>query len=433
MKYYSTNNHNYTVSFRKAILEGLAKDKGLFLPEKINLLSQEFINNLDKYSFREISFNIAKNFIEDEIPEAELYDIINKSVSFKAPVRILSETFSILELFHGPTLAFKDFGARFLARTMEYFLKNNSKEITILVATSGDTGSAVANGFLNVEGINVVVLFPKGKVSKIQEKQITTLGNNVTAIEVDGTFDDCQHLVKTAFVDDSLKPHINLSSANSINIGRLIPQTFYYFESFKQIKNIRECKEVVYSVPSGNLGNLTAGLLANKMGLPIDKFIAANNDNNVFANYINSGKYEPRNSVETISNAMDVGAPSNFDRIVDLYKNNHSAIANIIFSKSYSDAETIEKINEIHKKFNYIVDPHGAVGCLALEEYQNNNSFSTGVVLETAHPAKFIDVFNNHLDFKPDIPDRLAESLTKKSNTVKLSKEYFEFKEYLLS
>ena len=433
MKYYSTNNHNYTVSFREAILEGLAKDKGLFLPEEIKILSQNFINNLDKFSFQEISFNIAQKFIENEIPESALTDIINKSISFKAPVKILTENFSILELFHGPTLAFKDFGARFLARTMEYFLENESKEITILVATSGDTGSAVANGFLNVNGINVVVLFPKGKVSKIQEKQITTLGNNITAIEVEGTFDDCQRLVKTAFVDEKLKPHINLSSANSINIGRLIPQTFYYFESFKQIKNIRECKEVVYSVPSGNLGNLTAGLLSSKMGLPIDKFIAANNKNNVFANYINNGKYEPRHSEETISNAMDVGAPSNFVRIVDIYNNNHSAIAGIIYSKSYSDTETVEKIKDVYNKFNYIIDPHGAVGCLALEEYQNNNSFSTGVVLETAHPAKFEDVFKKYLDFAPEIPERLSKSLNKESKIIRLSKNYEDFKEYLLS
>ena len=433
MKYYSTNNHNYKVTFKEAILKGLAKDKGLFLPEQIKKLPQNFIDNLHNFSFQEISLTVAKNFIDVEIPENDLSDIIAESISFKAPVKILNENFSILELFHGPTLAFKDFGARFLARTMEYFLKNESKQITILVATSGDTGSAVANGFLNVEGINVVVLFPKNKVSKIQEKQITTLGNNITAIEVDGTFDDCQRLVKTAFVDNELKQKINLSSANSINIGRLIPQTFYYFESFKQIKNIRECKEVVYSVPSGNLGNLTAGLLSNKMGLPIDKFIAANNKNNIFANYINNGKYEPRASEETLSNAMDVGNPSNFARIIDIFNNDHSKISEIIFSKSYSDEQTVSKIKEVYGKYNYIIDPHGAVGCLALEEYQNKNSFSTGVVLETAHPAKFLDVYNNHLNFKPDIPERLAASLDKESKTIKLDKDYNEFKEYLLS
>ncbi len=259
------------------------------------------------------------------------------------------------------------------------------------------------------------------------------MGNNITAIEIDGTFDDCQRLVKTAFVDNELKPYINLSSANSINIGRLIPQTFYYFESFKQIKNIRECKEVVYSVPSGNLGNLTAGLIAKKMALPIDKFIAANNKNDVFANYINNGKYEPRASEETLSNAMDVGTPSNFARIVDIYKNDHSKISEVIFSKSYTDEQTVNKIKEVHEEFNYIIDPHGAVGCLALEDYQNSNSFSTGVVLETAHPAKFLDVFNKFLDFKPEIPERLAISLHKESNIIHLTNSYNEFKEFLLS
>jgi threonine synthase len=434
MKYYSTNNHNYTVSFREAIIEGLAKDKGLFLPETISTLSQNFINELHKYSFQEISFNIAKKFVEDEISDSELFNIITRAISFEAPVKVLSESLAILELFHGPTLAFKDFGARFLARTMEYFLQNESRQVTILVATSGDTGSAVANGFLNVEGINVVVLFPSGKVSKIQEKQITTLGNNITAIEIEGTFDDCQKLVKTAFVDKELKPHINLSSANSINIGRLIPQTFYYFESFKQLKNIADKKEIIYSVPSGNLGNLTAGLFAKKMGLPIGKFVAANNKNDVFAKYINDGKYEPRSSEESLSNAMDVGAPSNFARIVDLYDNNHKEIKEVIFSKSYSDSETVEKIKEIQESFKYIIDPHGAVGCLALEDYQaSQKSESIGVVLETAHPAKFGDVFNRYLNFEPSIPERLAVSLDKESKIIRLSKNYKEFKEYLLS
>ncbi|GBD89826.1 threonine synthase [bacterium BMS3Abin04] len=434
MQYYSTNNHSYFVNFRTAILEGLAKDKGLFLPEKINTLSKDFIGNLQNYSFQEISFNIAKYFVGDEIEEADLLTIINKAISFEAPVKVLSDNLSILELFHGPTLAFKDFGARFLAGTMEYFLKNESKEITILVATSGDTGSAVANGFLNIDGINVVVLFPEGKISKIQEKQITTLGNNITAIEIEGTFDDCQRLVKSAFMDDELKLHINLSSANSINIGRLIPQTFYYFESFKQIENILKDKNIIYSVPSGNLGNLTAGLFAKKMGLPINKFIAANNNNDVFTDYIDNGIFKPKPSKETLSNAMDVGNPSNFVRIVDVFNNNHSKIKDVIYSKSYSDSETVEKINELYEKFGYIIDPHGAVGCLALDTYQNyETTESIGVVLETAHPAKFGDIFQKHLDITPDIPERLALSLSKEGNAVKLSGTYDEFKKYLLS
>jgi len=429
MKYYSTNNKNNSLTFREAILQGLANDKGLFMPERIKPLSKNFISNVSQINFQEISFEIAKNFVEDEIPENDLKSIIENSISFEAPLVSLNENLSILELFHGPTLAFKDFGARFMARTMEYFLKNSKNEITILVATSGDTGSAVANGFLNVEGINVVVLFPSGKISKIQEKQITTLDNNITAIEVQGTFDDCQRLVKSAFIDEDLKSKINLSSANSINIGRLIPQSFYYFESFKQIQN--KNKDVVYSVPSGNLGNLTAGLFAKKMGLPISKFIAATNKNDVFTNFICNGKFNPRTTVETLSNAMDVGDPSNFVRIIDLY-NNHSIISEIIFSKSFNDQDTLKKMQELFDDKNYIIDPHGAVGCLALRDYQNKvNSDCMGIVLETAHPAKFLNVFEDNLKFKPEIPERLSKCLNKKGSTIKISSEYKDFKEVL--
>ncbi|MFZ1291802.1 MAG: threonine synthase [Melioribacteraceae bacterium] len=429
MKYYSTNNKNNSLTFREAILQGLANDKGLFMPERIKPLSKNFISNVSQINFQEISFEIAKNFVEDEIPENDLKSIIENSISFEAPLVSLNENLSILELFHGPTLAFKDFGARFMARTMEYFLKNSKNEITILVATSGDTGSAVANGFLNVEGINVVVLFPSGKISKIQEKQITTLDNNITAIEVQGTFDDCQRLVKSAFIDEDLKSKINLSSANSINIGRLIPQSFYYFESFKQIQN--KNKDVVYSVPSGNLGNLTAGLFAKKMGLPISKFIAATNKNDVFTNFIYNGKFNPRTTVETLSNAMDVGDPSNFVRIIDLY-NNHSIISEIIFSKSFNDQDTLKKMQELFDDKNYIIDPHGAVGCLALRDYQNKvNSDCMGIVLETAHPAKFLNVFEDNLKFKPEIPERLSKCLNKKGSTIKISSEYKDFKEVL--
>ncbi|MBK8945125.1 MAG: threonine synthase [Ignavibacteriae bacterium] len=430
MQYYSTNNKNNKVNFREAILQGLANDKGLFMPEIISPLSKKIISNLTEFNFLEISFEIAKNFIEDEIPENDLKSIIENSISFEAPLVSLDENLSILELFHGPTLAFKDFGARFMARTMEYFLKGMNREITILVATSGDTGSAVANGFLNVDGIKVLVLFPSGKISKIQEKQITTLGNNITAIEVEGTFDDCQRLVKTAFVDDELKNKINLSSANSINIGRLIPQSFYYFESFKQIKN--KNKKIVYSVPSGNLGNLTAGLFAKEMGLPISKFIAATNKNDVFTKYINDGNFNPQSSIETLSNAMDVGDPSNFVRILDLYRNNHSLISDIIFSKSFSDEETLNKIQELHDDNNYIIDPHGAVGCLAFDQYKNKvNENIFCVVLETAHPAKFLNVFENNLSFSPDVPKKLLKCLNKNGSTIKVSSKYDDLKEIL--
>lgn len=432
MKYYSTENTNESVDFRTALLRGLASDKGLFLPEFIPILDQNFIKHLDEFSFQEISFNIAKKFIGDEINNSDLMNIIESAISFEAPVVNLSKSLSILELFHGPTLAFKDFGARFMAKTMGYLLKNSDKKITILVATSGDTGSAVANGFLNVEGIDVVVLYPKNKVSKIQESQITTLGNNIKAIEIKGNFDDCQKLVKTAFVDKDLLKNLNLSSANSINIGRLIPQSFYYFESFKQIE---DKNNLIYSVPSGNLGNLTAGLIAKQMGLPIKRFIAATNSNNVFEEYIQTGIFNPRSSVETISNAMDVGNPSNLERIIKMFNNNHSIISDIIYSKSYSDSQTIVKMNEIHSNYNYIIDPHGAVGCLAVDSYLGNNSpaFDNFIVMETAHPAKFLDVFKDNLDFTPKIPERLSECLTKESLSIELSNNYSDFKEYLLS
>jgi len=431
MKYYSTNNKNEKVSFRSAILKGLADDKGLFMPERIPGLDSNFLKSLEKFNFQEIALKIAEVFVEDEISSGKLEEIISNSISFNAPLKKLSDQLFVLELFHGPTLAFKDFGARFMARTMEHFAQNENRDINILVATSGDTGSAVANGFLEVEGINVVVLFPKDKISKMQEKQITTLGKNITALEINGTFDDCQKLVKTAFVDNELKTRLRLSSANSINIGRLIPQSFYYFESYKQlILN----EKIVYSVPSGNLGNLTAGLIAKKMGLPINKFIAATNSNNVFTEYIDSGIFNPRESVITFSNAMDVGDPSNLVRINDLYNNDHSLIADVIYSKSYSDPETLTKINSIKEVFDYTIDPHGAVGCLALDDYKNATDENIiGVVLETAHPSKFIDVYKDNLNFEPSIPDRLAENLKKEGHAIKLSKEYDDLKELLLN
>lgn len=430
MKYYSTNNRNELVSFRTAIMQGLANDKGLFMPENIPQLDSKFLSNLKDLSFQEIAYSIASKFIDNEISNSDLTKIITSSISFEAPIVKLSRQMSVLELFHGPTLAFKDFGARFMSRTMEHFIQNENKEINILVATSGDTGSAVANGFLNVNGINVIVLFPKGKISKFQEKQITTLGNNITAIAIDGTFDDCQRLVKQAFIDGDIKKKINLSSANSINIGRLIPQSFYYFESLKQLESN---ENIVYSIPSGNLGNLTAGLFAKHMGLPIQKFIAATNSNDVFTLYVNSGNFTPRSSVQTLSNAMDVGDPSNLARIKDLYQQNHSLITDVIFSKSYSDEQTLNKIRSINEEYNYIMDPHGAVGCLALDDYiRENDNSAVGVVLETAHPSKFMDVFSNHLNIAPTIPDRLKACLDKSGYSDSLSSNYSDFKEFLM-
>ena len=430
MQYYSTNNKNNKVSFRSALMKGLAADKGLFMPNEIPKLETSFINNLQNLSFQEIAFQISKRFIDHEVSTNDLEKIITSSISFDAPLLKLSNKLNILELFHGPTLAFKDFGARFMARTMEHFLQTESKEITILVATSGDTGSAVANGFFNVKGINVIVLFPKGKISKFQEQQITTLGNNIKAVAIDGAFDDCQRIVKQAFTDETLNSKINLSSANSINIGRLIPQSFYYFESFKQLE---DKNNVVYSVPSGNLGNLTAGLFAKHMGLPIKKFIAATNSNDVFTKFINTGVFNSRKSVQTLSNAMDVGDPSNLARIIDLYNNNHTNISDVVYSNSYSDEQTVDKIKMIFDDFNYIIDPHGAVGSLALDDYLNNvDNSANGVVLETAHPAKFMDVFTDHLKISPSIPDRLKSCLDKKGNSNFLSNKYSDFKSFLV-
>jgi len=429
MKYFSTNHKNESVPFRKAIMQGLASDKGLYMPQFVPKLDSKFIKSLSQYSFQEIAFTIAQNFIGEEISPNELENIINSSISFEAPLVKLSNQLSILELFHGPTLAFKDFGARFMANTMAHFIQQDNYHLTILVATSGDTGSAVANGFLNVEGINIIVLFPQGKISKYQEKQITTLGNNITALEIDGTFDDCQRLVKAAFVDKDLKSKIKLSSANSINIGRLIPQTFYYFESFK---NFGFEEKVIYSIPSGNLGNLTAGLISKKMGLPIHKFIAATNTNNVFTEYIHTGNFNPRTSQITLSNAMDVGNPSNLARIINLYNNDHSIIKDVIYSRSFSDEATLRKIDTLYNSFNYIIDPHGSIGSLALDQYfEDVENAGTGVVLETAHPAKFIDVFTENMNFKPKIPERLALSLAKNGTALNLSKNYDDFKEFL--
>lgn len=413
-------------------MKGLSPDGGLFMPEYIPQLDSSFIQSLSNYSIQEIGFEVAKHFIDDEIPTDDLREIINDAISFDAPLIELDENISILELFHGPTLAFKDFGARFMARVMEYFLRNSEEELNILVATSGDTGSAVASGFYGVEGINVYLLYPSGKVSDIQEKQLTTFDKNITALEIDGTFDDCQRLVKAAFVDDEIKSKIRLSSANSINIARLIPQSFYYFNAYKQIKD--KSKDIFFSIPSGNLGNITAGLMAKQMGLPITKFIGATNSNSIFTEFIESGKYSPRSSVETLSNAMDVGAPSNLIRIETLF-DEHSIILKNIASNTHSDSQTIEKIIETFQKYKYTIDPHGAVGLLALEQFiteEKIDSYS-GIVLETAHPAKFKDTVDCALGNNIEIPETLQKAISKEKNSISLSKEYSQFKKYLLS
>jgi threonine synthase len=433
MKFYSTNNHSKLFSFETAVMNGLAEDGGLYMPTEIPTLEKGIIRDIEKYSFAEIAFHIAEKFIGNDIEPKILRDIINDAINFPAPlVPLCGIKVSVLELFHGPTLAFKDFGARFMARTMGHFVAGSNKKLNILVATSGDTGSAVAYGFYDTPGINVSILYPKGKVSEIQEKQLTTLDKNITAIEIDGTFDDCQRLVKAAMTDIDLKEK-NLSSANSINIARLIPQIFYYFEMYRQIPDKK--KNIYVSVPSGNLGNLTAGLIAKRMGLPITKFISSLNSNSVFAEYISSGEFIPRASVQTISNAMDVGNPSNLVRIAELYDNDINSIRSDIYSESFSDAKTKEAIAEIYKNYNYVIDPHGAVGYLGLRSFIEANAINnyTGIILETAHPAKFKDVVEEAIGEEVTIPNRLAECLSKEKKAISLSSDYPDFKDHLLS
>ena len=430
MQYYSTNNKSLNVSFKQAVLKGLSEDGGLFMPVSIPSLNKNFIENIESKSFQEIALEVAKGFIDGEIKESDLEKIVSEAINFDAPVVRLSDNHFILELFHGPTLAFKDFGARFMARTFSYFNKDNDIELIILVATSGDTGSAVANGFYETEGIKVVILYPSGKISEIQEKQITTLDKNIIAIEIDGTFDDCQKLVKSAFVDKDISERLRLSSANSINIARLIPQSFYYINAYKQIKKFG--KKIVFCVPSGNFGNLTAGLFAREMGLNIERYIAAVNSNKVFAEYIQTGKLEPKPSIRTLSNAMDVGNPSNFSRIVDLYENNFNLVQKIIFSKSYNDEQTISAIKEVYEKFNYVIDPHGAVGYLASKDYLEKYGKDYLIVtLETAHPSKFIDIVKSALGIEIDMPGRLKECLKKEKKSIQLSRSFDELKDFL--
>lgn len=433
MKFFSTNRIDGNVSFRTAVMRGLAEDGGLFMPEFLPKFDQSFFENITDYTFQEIAYKVARLFVGQEIPNSKLKDIIDESINFPANVKILSDNMGILELFYGPTLAFKDFGARFMARVISYFLESENKELNILVATSGDTGSAVANGFYEIPGINVFVLYPSKKISEIQEKQITTLNKNITALEIIGTFDDCQRLVKRAFVDKTLGKEKKLSSANSINIARLIPQTFYYFESYKQVK--KKTDKIVYSVPSGNLGNLTAGLFASKMGLPVYKFIAATNSNNVFTNYIESGKFIPRPSIQTYSNAMDVGNPSNLARINSLFGSDISEISKVIFSESFNDDDTLEGIREIYNKYEYIIDPHGSVAYLAMEKFFSENKLENvfGVVLETAHYSKFEKIVKKAVHRKLEMPDRLKSCLSKPKHSIKLSNDFESFKKYLLS
>ena len=430
MKLYSTKSPDKFVSLKEAVFKGLPEDNGLFMPEKIPVLPKSFIKNLKKHSFHSIAFEVARRMMKGAIPENDIKDIIEKSIDFPAPVVKLDDNTYILELFHGPSLAFKDFGARFMAQTMSYFNKDDNKELVILVATSGDTGGAVAAGFYKTLGIKVVILYPSGKVSMLQEKQLTTLGENIAALEVQGTFDDCQALVKKAFLDRDLTSKIRLSSANSINIARLIPQSFYYFEAYKQIES--QGKPVVFAIPSGNFGNLTAGLFAQKMGLPVHQFIAATNANNVVPQYLASGSYQPTPSVPTLSNAMDVGNPSNFARMLDLYSSTWNNMKDNIKGYAYDDEATKKAMIEVFNKYNYVIDPHGAVGYLALKEYQKTTD-AVGIVLETAHPAKFLDDVEGILKQKIDIPERLASLSDKKKEATLQGIDFESFKSWLLN
>ncbi len=409
------------MSFQNALFKSLAPDSGLYMPEVIPEFDDKFLNNIPNLTFQEISHHIASLFLSNDIESSKLKNIVEKSINFDAPLLKLNKNIHILELWHGPTLAFKDFGARFMAQLMGFFVEDTSDPLHILVATSGDTGSAIANSFLGIEGIKVFVLYPKNRVSKIQEKQFTTLGKNIIALEVEGSFDDCQKLVKTAFLDKDLNKDIRLTSANSINIGRLIPQIFYYAYALSQIKNTQK---VVLSVPSGNFGNLTAGILGMKMGLPIKKFIASTNINKIVPEYLKTGIFSPSSSFQTISNAMDVGNPSNFDRILDLFDHSFNKIQGAIVGFYFTDAETKSAMKEMYSKFNYIVDPHGAVGYLGLLNYLNSHPELTGICLGTAHPAKFFDIVKPVLktDFK--IPKRLQSFITKKKNSIQISNSY---------
>lgn len=430
MRYYSTKSPQQFVTAETAVLKGLPDDNGLFMPEKLEPLPVSFWNNLNNYSFQEIAFTLAKYFLSPEVPEVELKRIIEATLQFDAPLVRLKDDLFVLELFHGPTLAFKDFGARFMAQLLRYFLRNNSKLSTILVATSGDTGSAVASGFYEVEGVEVILLYPSGKVSDLQEKQLTTLGKNITALEVAGNFDDCQSLVKQAFLDVDLKSKYQLSSANSINIARLIPQSFYYANALKQLPSDAEA---VFVVPSGNFGNLTAGLFAAQLGMPVKQFVAATNANAVVPDYLKSGIYTAKASVPTLSNAMDVGNPSNFERLRALYPGGNSELGKVLKAYSFSDEETISAMQEIHQQFNYVMDPHGAVAYLGWKNYTNQVGGGTGILLETAHPAKFIETVESSLGIQLELPQQLKDVATKKKQAVLMNKDYKSFKDYLLS
>ena len=432
MKYYSTNRQAPLATLEKAVVKGLAEDKGLYMPERIKALEPSFFDHIDRLSFQEIAFHVAQAFFGEDIDEESLHNIVYDTLAFDCPVVPVTDHIYSLELFHGPTLAFKDVGARFMARLLQYFIRKegNRNLVNVLVATSGDTGSAVANGFLGVEGIHVYVLYPKGKVSKIQESQFTTLGQNITAVEVDGCFDDCQALVKTAFMDAELNARMQLTSANSINVARFLPQAFYYFNAYARMKALGKADKLVVCVPSGNFGNITAALFGHAMGLPIHRFIAANNANDIFYQYLQSGNYCPKASLQTIANAMDVGDPSNFARIIDLYQGDHARISSLISGATYNDSQIRQAMQSCHAETGYILDPHGTCGYQALREGLLEGE--TGVFCETAHPAKFKETVEAAIGSTVDIPERLAAFMKGRKQSIEVSSDYDDFKQTIL-
>lgn len=429
MKYYSTNRKSDVVSFREAAIEGLAPDGGLYFPENIPLHDNHFFDELKIKSTAEIAFRILMPYVGDCMKEVELFDLVEQAFDFSIPLKEVQKDQFVLELFHGNTLAFKDVGARFMSRCLGHFVRDKDRKMTVLVATSGDTGGAVADGFYGVEGVDVVILFPSGKVSAVQEKQLTAMGGNIHAIEIEGDFDDCQRLVKQAFSDTSLRKKIFLTSANSINVARWIPQQLFYFMLWKQWPN--EAELPVVAVPSGNFGNICAGLLAKKSGLPIKKFIAACNQNDVVPRFLENGQYETKNTIHTISNAMDVGSPSNFVRMMELYNNDLVALKNDLVAYRYTDVQTEKKMLDTYSAFNYLLDPHGAVGLLALQTYQHHQSKAPGVFAATAHPIKFFDTVERVVGFKPDLPVSISKLMQKDSLSLRMPADYSLFKDYL--
>lgn len=433
MKYYSTNMKAPLATLEKAVVKGLAEDRGLYMPETIEKLPEEFFDRIDSMSFNDIAYQVALAFFGEDVDHESLRKIVDGTLAFDCPLHKVEDNIYALELFHGPTLAFKDVGARFMARLLQYFIQREGQQrtVNVLVATSGDTGSAVANGFLGVDGIHVYVLYPKGKVSPIQESQFTTLGHNITAIEVDGVFDDCQALVKSAFMDKELNEAMSLTSANSINVARFLPQAFYYFNAFARLKALGKADNMVMCTPSGNFGNITAGLFGKRMGLPIKHFIAANNANDIFYQYLQTGVYSPKASVQTLANAMDVGDPSNFARILALYNKSWEAIRNDISGATYSDKQIEDTMRSCYESTGYVLDPHGACGYRALKEQLKPGE--TGVFCETAHPAKFKDKVDRIIGADIEIPTRLAEFMKGKKQSVPMKNSFDNFKQFLLS